>query len=217
MSIESKVKLPGARRERRTPEQARALALRSARNLLITQGPNAITLQGVASDLGMSHTNLIHHFGSAGGLQTALMAHMVSELTETIESAVVRFRSGEANVGDFVNIVFDAFDTGGAGALAGWIMLSGEGQRLAPVTEVVRSYLRNVEQGADQGQGSVHDRVTSATLLVTIAAFGDAMIGGVLRDMVGREPDAVRRIIAQLLSHLVRPPVSGTQVPGNPD
>src|ERR1043165_6885396 len=121
MSIEPKVKLSGARRERRTPQQARALALRSARNLLISQGPNAITLQAVASDLGMSHTNLIHHFGSTSGLQTALMHHMVSQLTDAIETAVSRFRAGEADVADFVNIVFDAFDTGGAGSLAAWI------------------------------------------------------------------------------------------------
>ena len=216
MSIEPKVKVPGARRERRTPQQARALALRSARNLLISQGPNAITLQSVASDLGMSHTNLIHHFGSAGGLQTALMHHMISELTDTIESAVVRFRSGEGDVDDFVNIVFDAFDTGGAGSLAAWIMLCGEGRRLEPVGEVVRSYIRNVERGIDEDLASAHARVTSATLLVTIAAFGDAMIGGVLRDMVGREPDAVRRIISQFLCHLV-PAALGSPEPTNPD
>lgn len=217
MSIEPKVKLSGARRERRTPQQARALALRSARNLLISQGPNAITLQAVASDLGMSHTNLIHHFGSASGLQTALMHHMVSQLTDAIETAVSRFRAGEADVADFVNIVFDAFDTGGAGSLAAWIMLSGESQRLAPLGEVVRSYMRNVERGTDFEVISVHDRLTTATLLVTIAAFGDSVIGGVLREMVGREPDAVRRIITQLLTHLVPTPAISTPEPGSPD
>jgi TetR/AcrR family transcriptional regulator, repressor for neighboring sulfatase len=214
MSIESKVKVPGARRERRTPELARALALRSARNLLVAHGPNAVTLQAVASELGMSHTNLIHHFGSAGGLQTALMHHMVSELTDTIESAVIRFRSGEGDVADFVNIVFDAFDTGGAGSLAAWIMLSGEGQRLAPLGEVVRSYIQKVERGADEDISCAHNRVTSATLLVTIAAFGDSMIGGPLRDMVGRESDSVRHIIAQILGQLVAP-AGGTAVPAS--
>lgn len=193
------------------------MALRSARNLLISQGPNAITLQAVAAELGMSHTNLIHHFGSASGLQTALMHHMVGDLTDIIETAVVRFRSGEGDVADFVNIVFDAFDTGGAGALAAWIMLSGEGQRLAPLGEVVRSYLRNVERSAEEDAACAHERVTSATLLVTIAAFGDAMIGGPLRDMVGRESDAVRRIIAQLLAQLVAAPACGTPAACNPD
>ena len=213
MSIEPKVKLAAPRRERRTPQQARALALRSARNLLITQGPNAITLQAVASELGMSHTNLIHHFGSASGLQTALMHYMVSELTSALEFAVQRFRMGNGDVSDFVNLVFEAFDTGGAGALAAWIMLSGEGHRLAPVGEVVQSYIRNVEKG-EEDPDSAHYRVTSATLLVTVAAFGDAMIGRMLREMVGREHDSVRRVTTELLTHLLPPRVTE---PTNPD
>jgi TetR/AcrR family transcriptional regulator, repressor for neighboring sulfatase len=214
MSIEPKAKIATPRRERRTPQQARSLALRSARNLLITQGPNAITLQAVASELGMSHTNLIHHFGSAGGLQTALMHHMVSELTSAIESAVQRFRTGHGDASDFVNIVFDAFDTGGAGALAAWIMLSGEGQRLAPVGEVVQNYLHNMERGTED-PATIRLRVTSATLLVTVAAFGDAVIGKYLRAMVGRDEDSVRDLTTQVLKQLL--PAPPIPEPVNPD
>jgi TetR/AcrR family transcriptional regulator, repressor for neighboring sulfatase len=188
-----------ARRVRRTPEEARTLALASARRLLLAEGPDAITLQSVASDLGMSHTNLIHHFGSAAGLQSELMRQMVSELTAAIESAVMRLRAGKGEFRDFVDIVFDAFDRGGAGRLAAWIVLSGEATRLAPVGEVVRDYIDSVERSADPGVQDVHERVTSATLFVTMAALGDAIIGNHLRRMVGRERDAVRRIIGRLL------------------
>jgi AcrR family transcriptional regulator len=190
-----------ARRVRRTPEEARTLALASARRLLLADGPDAITLQSVATDLGMSHTNLIHHFGSAAGLQSELMRQMMSELTAAIESAVMRLRAGKGEFRDFVDIVFDAFDRGGAGRLAAWIVLSGEASRLAPVGEVVRDYIDSVERSADAGGGAqdVHQRVTSATLFVTMAALGDAIIGNHLRRMVGRERDAVRQIIGRLL------------------
>ena len=186
---------------RRTPEAARTLALTSARRLLLADGPDAITLQAVATDLGMSHTNLIHHFGSAAGLQSELMRQMMSELTTTIESAVMRLRAGKGEVSDFVDIVFDAFDHGGAGRLAAWIILSGEAQRLAPVGEVVRDYIDSVERGAtvDTDTEHVHQRVTSATLFVTMAALGDAIIGNQMRRMVGRERDTVRKIIGTLL------------------
>ena len=192
-------KSSNARRVRRTPEEARTLALASARRLLLVEGPDAITLQSVATDLGMSHTNLIHHFGSAAGLQSELMRQMTSELTAAIESAVMRLRAGKGEFRDFVDIVFDAFDRGGAGRLAAWIVLSGEATRLAPVGEVVRDYIDSVERGADPGAQDVHERVTSATLFVTMAALGDAIIGNHLRRMVGRERDAVRRIIGRLL------------------
>jgi AcrR family transcriptional regulator len=188
-----------ARRVRRTPEEARTLALASARRLLLADGPDAITLQSVATDLGMSHTNLIHHFGSAAGLQSELMRQMMSELTAAIESAVMRLRAGKGEFRDFVDIVFDAFDRGGAGRLMAWIVLSGEATRLAPVGEVVRDYIDSVERGAEAGAQDVHQRVTSATLFVTMAALGDAIIGNHLRRMVGRERDAVRKIIGRLL------------------
>jgi TetR/AcrR family transcriptional regulator, repressor for neighboring sulfatase len=167
--------------------------------LLLADGPDAITLQSVATDLGMSHTNLIHHFGSAAGLQSALMRQMTSELTAAIESAVMRLRAGKGEFRDFVDIVFDAFDRGGAGRLAAWIVLSGEATRLAPVGEVVRDYIDSVERGADPGAQDIHERVTSATLFVTMAALGDAIIGNPMRRMVGRERDAVRKIIGRLL------------------
>jgi TetR/AcrR family transcriptional regulator, repressor for neighboring sulfatase len=149
----------------------------------------------------MSHTNLIHHFGSAAGLQSALMRQMMSELTAAIESAVMRLRAGKGEVRDFVDIVFDAFDRGGAGRLAAWIILSGEATRLTPIGKVVRDHIDSVERGADGAAAAerVHERITSATLFVTMAAAGDAIIGNHLRRMVGRERDAVRKIIGALL------------------
>ena len=152
----------------------------------------------------MSHTNLIHHFGSAAGLQSQLMRQMMSELTAAIESAVMRLRAGKGEVRDFVDIVFDAFDRGGAGRLAAWIILSGESSRLAAVGEVVRDYIDSVERGADPGvAGDVHQRVTSATLFVTMAALGDSILGNQMRRMVGRERDTVRNIIGTLLPLLI--------------
>jgi TetR/AcrR family transcriptional regulator, repressor for neighboring sulfatase len=193
-------------RIRRTPEEARTLALASARRLLLAEGPNAITLQAVAADLGMSHTNLIHHFGSAGGLQSELMRQMVSELTATIESAVMRLRAGKGEMKDFVDIVFDAFDQGGAARLAAWMVLSGESMHLAPIGEVVRDHIDSVERGADANKAErIHERITSATLFVAVAALGDAIIGNQLRKMVGREREAVRTLIGSMLPRVLDP------------
>jgi AcrR family transcriptional regulator len=196
----------GTPRIRRTPEEARTLALASARRLLLADGPNAITLQSVATDLGMSHTNLIHHFGSAAGLQSELMRQMVSELTATIESAVMRLRAGKGEMKDFVDIVFDAFDQGGAARLAAWMVLSGESMHLAPIEEVVRDHIDSVERGADANKAdSIHERITSATLFVVVAALGDAIIGNQLRKMVGREREAVRMLIGSMLPLVLDP------------
>ena len=97
--------------------------------------------------------------------------------------------------------MFDAFDRGGAGRLAAWIVLSGEATQLAPIGEVVRDYIDSVERGADADDSRRTSTNASppATLFVTMAALGDAIIGNQLRKMVGRERDAVRKIIGRLL------------------
>ena len=82
--VAAKKKSLPPKRIRRTSTEARALALESARKLLLAKGPDAVTLQAVAADLGMTHTNLIHHFGSAGGLQTALIGGLAASAAFTI-------------------------------------------------------------------------------------------------------------------------------------
>src|SRR5262245_42358710 len=172
MSIANKNKQPGkghkaTRRQRRQPEEVRTAALESARKLLVAEGPNAITLKAVARDLGMTHTNLIHHFGSAAELQSALMREMVRDLTDTMEAAVARFRAGAGDVREFVDIVFDAFDRGGAGQLAAWLMVSGNEKLFAPVGQLLRDYIEHVEQGAhiDANEATeMHRRFTATTL-----------------------------------------------------
>jgi AcrR family transcriptional regulator len=193
------------RRQRRQPDEVRTAALESARKLLVDEGPNAITLKAVARDLGMTHTNLIHHFGSAAELQSALMREMVRNLTDTMEAAVARFRAGAGDVREFVDIVFDAFDKGGAGQLAAWLVVSGNEKLFAPVGQVVRDYIAHVEQGAHidpEETNEMHRRYTATTLFVVTNAFGDAILGDVLRKMVDRERDTVRDVVADILPQI---------------
>jgi AcrR family transcriptional regulator len=206
MSIAKKPKMrAGAqtpvRRQRRQPDEVRSAAIEAARNLLASDGPNAITLKAVASELGMTHTNLIHHFGSAGDLQSALMKEMVRELTATIEAAIAESGAGAGNRRLFVDLVFDAFDKGGAGRLAAWIVMSGNARLLTPVGQVVREYVSYVEKemAKEGGDERLHERVTSSLMLVTLAALGDSIIGDVLRKMVERDRDALRGVITELL------------------
>jgi AcrR family transcriptional regulator len=180
------------------------MAIAAARLLLLAKGPDAITLKAVADTLEMSHTNLIHHFGSAAELQSALMREMIRELTTTIEAAVMRLRTGQdEDQAAVVDLVFDAFDRQGAGRLAAWIVLSGNAELMAPVGDVVRDYIKSVEVGLNADvDAEIHRKVTSSLLFVTMSAFGDAIIGTNLCSMIGREREAVRRVVTELLPHL---------------
>ncbi|TCS15968.1 TetR/AcrR family transcriptional regulator [Caulobacter sp. BK020] len=198
-----KAKVEQAVRRRRSPDEARAQALISARKLLIANGPNGLTLQAVAQDIGVTHGTLIHHFGSAAELQSALMGAMVRDLAAALETAVAHVRSDERAPRTVVDIVFTAFDEGGAGQLAAWIALSNRYEHLEPVREAVVDLVTALSEKVLTSGDDPPRHIPSALLLITLCAFGDAVIGGPLRRMLGRDRDAVRRLAANLLPALI--------------
>ena len=196
MSISTEIAAP---RRRRSPEEAKEEALVSARRLLLERGPDGVTLKAVADDIGMSHGNLIHHFGSAAGLQSALMGAMVRDLTVALESAVTKVRSEDGGPRELVDTVFEAFDTGGAGHLAAWISLSHDLGQLEAVRAAVDHLVQAIADKIKAEGREPPRHIPSALLFVTLCAFGDSMIGGALCDMMGRDREATRRIAAHLL------------------
>lgn len=197
--LKIKAKLKRIVRRRRSPEEARSEALSAARDLLLKEGPDAVTLQHVAARIGMSHSNLLHHFGTAGELQSALMAMMVRNLAEALDDAVAHLKSDAGAPRSLVDMVFDAFDEGGAGRLAAWIALSGNAQHLDPVATAIEGLVRAIEDKFSQEGGDPHTGVTSAVLFLGLMAFGDAIIGEPLKDMLEREHTASRKVAAILL------------------
>ena len=71
-------------RRRLSPDESRSVALDAARALLIETGPQSVTLKAVAGRVGRTHANLLHHFGSAAGLQKALAERMAELGAETL-------------------------------------------------------------------------------------------------------------------------------------
>jgi AcrR family transcriptional regulator len=186
-------------RRRRSPEEARSEALAAARKLLLEEGPDGITLPRLAGELGMTHSNLLHHFGSAGELQSALMAKMVGDLTIALDDAVAHLKSDAGAPRALIDMVFDAFDKGGAGRLAAWIALSGNLQHLDSIQQAVDSLVKAIEEKFANSAGDPHLGVTSAVLFLGLMAFGDSVIGAPLKDMLERERAAPRKVAAFLL------------------
>lgn len=198
--------IPPARRRRRTPEEARLEALACARARLLSGGPDAVTLKAVADDLGVTHTNLIHHFGSAAGLQSDLMASMVADLSKALDTAIEHLRTDEGAPLELVNAVFDAFAQGGAGKLAAWIVLKGDMSHLEPVRAAVNGLVQAILDKLGDPDGQAHTRIPSAVLFIALSAFGEALIGPPLRDMLDQEEDSSRQVIASLLPHFLLKP-----------
>ena len=113
-----------------------------------TRGPQAVTLKAVAAEIGRTHANLLHHFGSAAGLQAELARSIAERVTGSIAEAVERARAGEADARDIADMTFDAFGKEGAGALAAWMILSGNRDALNPILESIRGVVGQLTDGA---------------------------------------------------------------------
>jgi len=188
-------------RERLTSQESRAVAIEAARALLLRDGPQAVTLKAVAAMIGKSHANLLHHFGSAAGLQTALAAHIGARVTAGIGDAVSRARRGEAEAIEIVDRTFDAFDKEGGGALAAWMILSGNRDALNPILAATSDLVDQLREGYDA------DEVKQATLWLVLAAIGDSLLGAPLAEALGLPRGSARKIASsQMVVHREPPP-----------
>ncbi len=185
-------------RERLSPQESRTAALEAARRLLIEQGPQAVTLKAVAAEVGKTHANLLHHFGSAAGLQAAL-ARLISErVTAGIAEAVERTRQGEADPIEIVDRTFDAFGGEGAGALAAWMILSGNRDALDPILDTIHQLVDRLGKGHEDRP--VHDM----TLSLVLTALGDSLLGESMAAALGLPRGKARELARSQLIAAVK-------------
>jgi AcrR family transcriptional regulator len=185
-----------AARRRLSPEESREAALDAARALLMEMGPQAVTLKAVAARIGRTHANLLHHFGSAAGLQRALIAHLADTITAKIGAAVLRSREGDQNPREVVDLTFDAFDREGAGALASWMILSGNEDALDPILEAIH---RLVDELATDSHFSESHSLHEETLSLVLMALGDALLGAPMARALGLPREKARELAARML------------------
>jgi AcrR family transcriptional regulator len=180
-------------RKRLNSEESRSAALEAARQLLLEQGPQAVTLKAVAAKVGRTHANLLHHFGSAAGLQSQLARSIAEHVTAAIGAAVERARQGEADPREIVDRTFEAFGREGAGALAAWMILSGNRDALNPILESIRALVAQLSVGHED------HHVGETTLWLVLAALGDSLLGASIADALSMDRDTARQLAAERL------------------
>jgi AcrR family transcriptional regulator len=177
-----------APRRRLSPDESRAAAIAAARELLFQAGPQAVTLKAVADKIGRTHANVLHHFGSAAGLQSELARSISDSVTAGIAEAVIRARQGEADPREIVDKTFDAFGREGAGALAAWLILMGDKDALRPVLDAIHKLVDEL------GEGPGDRPVQETTLWLVITALGDSLLGGLMARALDLPRDTARKV-----------------------
>ena len=205
----------GKSRRRRSAKVAREEILDSAQRLLSEGGPDAIRLQDIARDVGISHPTILHHFGSREGLIEALDARAIQALTADV--ARILQSDAEPQTGELVERVAETMDQQGlARLIALWAMRETDGPTslegtdpaalVAEVSELIRSRL-------DATEGIKADRLEAISFRVRLAVFamfGQALIGDAMSLVTGEERQAERRRFRQWFSDLMLESVAGT-------
>jgi AcrR family transcriptional regulator len=178
-------------RRRRTAEEARHEILAAAQRRLVDGGPEAIRLQDIARDLGISHPTILHHFESREKLMRALARSAIGALNEDVLQAIVDRRHGPSPA-PVLDRIFETLGESGHARLLAWAALSphtpqpgdDEHQLLRRLAEAIRE---RTAADARRGGGIAPSagEIVFVVRLTAAAMLGDALLGSVLSRSAG--------------------------------
>lgn len=195
-------------RKRLPQGESRRAALEAARALLLESGPQSVTLKAVAARIGRTHGNLLHHFGSAGELQKALAEFLAETVCAAIGEAVRAARAGIGSPREVVELTFEAFGREGGGALAGWMLMTGNEQALDPIVDAIRRLVDDLrpEETVPGAARTIH----VVTVALVLMALGDALIGERLAGSLGVPASSARDQAEALLCRAIEQAAGAT-------
>lgn len=202
--------LPAGRR-RRTAAEAREEILDAAQRRLDAGGPDAIRLQDIARDVGISHPAVLHHFGSRDGLIEALDRRAILALTEDVAQLLQSRDDEEVSAVALLERLAVAMDEQGLAQLIAWWAMRGPATQegsldpaalIANVARLIRSRVVESRDGDDSLLPSLEETIFSVRLAV-VAMFGDAIIGPELSQVAAPARQAERRRFRAWLADLL--------------
>ena len=209
----------GSPRRRRSSEVARREILDAAQRLLSSSGPDAIRLQDIARDVGISHPTILHHFGSRDGLIRALDARAIHGLTGDVERILESDRT--LDPGELVERVAETMDQQGlARLIALWAMRepeTGPPEEIDPAALVhdVSKLIGHRLDETDSSPADFQEAISFRVRLAVFAMFGEALIGDVMSPAPANQRDAERHRFRQWLAELLLERISA-EAPGSP-
>ncbi len=196
------------KRTRRNAEDARRSILDAAERRLFELGPDGIRLQQIATDVGISHPAVLHHFGSREGLVEAVVSRAFNSLeADLIRSIAEAQPAGDSAIFDAIEQTFSVLVVKGHGRVLSWLLLSGHAldtrtSKLRALAELVHQKRLLAKPGACIDFEDSMFRV----MLVTLSILGESVAGPTLRTSVGIGDDETAVRFRRWLAALLTPP-----------
>lgn len=189
--------MPGGdgKRRRRSADSAKQAILEAAERRLIAGGPDAVRVQALARELGMTDAAIHHHFGSRDGLLEALLRFGGRRLRDAVADVVAARPDAPLDVRALIDGLLPVLEGGGYSWLALWLWAagwrdtgSGLFDELAVAIERERARRRPARTARAARAPSAESRFLAAWLALTLMA--EPLFGRPARRSVSLAADA---------------------------
>jgi AcrR family transcriptional regulator len=182
-----------ASRGRRSAADTRKEILDVAQRRLVSGGPEAIRLQDIADDVGISHPAILHHFGSRKGLVEAMVVHGLAGLQ-------AQFLEGwpsekEPDIEGVLERFYEVASNRGVARMLAWLILSGQSfgttmpRIFRPAAERMHAGRVRRARAEDRPPPELENSLFAATFLL-VMVLGDSLFGPAARRAMGLPSNA---------------------------
>lgn len=175
-------------RRRRSAAETRSAILEAAERRLLEGGPEAIRLQEIAADAGISHPAILHHFGSREGLVEAMVLNGIARLQ-------AQFLEGwpsakEPDIEGVFERFYEVASNRGVARLLAWLILSGRaiGTMKPGVFKpaAARMHAGRVRRAQNEGRRTPElEETLFAASYLFILVLGESLFGPQVRRAIG--------------------------------
>ena len=198
-------------RIRRGRDEAQRAILEAAEKRLREGGPEAVRVQHVAADLGITDAAIHHHFGSREGLLEALLRFAARRLRDELDAILQAWDGAPEGLERMAERIADAYAVQGHARLALWLALSGwqpSGAGLfEPLVEAVhRARLRTARANGlprPRRQDTQYEVVLLNVALAAEPVFGPGFLRSVGLDADVAVQEDLRRWLVRRLAGLL--------------
>jgi AcrR family transcriptional regulator len=183
-------------RVRRGRDEARRAILEAAEKHLREGGPEAVRVQRVAADLGMTDAGIHHHFGSRQGLLEALLRSAGRRLRDELEAILEGWDGDPRGVERVAELIADTYAERGYARLALWLSRGGWVATGSGLFEPVVDAVHRTRLRAARARGGPRPRREDArhdVALLNLALAAEPLLGRDFLRSVGFEGDATDR------------------------
>ena len=188
------------KRRRRTPEQAKKEILLGIEQLLLEEGPNALTLKNIAKKLGVSHPAILHHFGSSQQLLSDFQVNTARKIREDFLQVLSK-STDEVNRLQLIDAVLEKLSDPHNGRLLAYLISSG----VDPFPAQEERGLEMVFSVLFENSTLPIEELKNVLCMVMMCMYAEGMLGEHVRTRLNhqQDPTSFRRWLLQMVgTHL---------------